>query len=108
MLKVYTGTVRGKYANKLDITVKSGEPAFAPTWEMVMDFKNGYTTPQQYTEIYKNRMRSSYLVYREKWDELLSRDEVVLVCYCPKGQFCHRHILAKILVKLGAQYLGEK
>jgi uncharacterized protein YeaO (DUF488 family) len=52
-------------------------------------------------------MRLSYKENRKRWDELLNQDEVVLVCFCKAGDFCHRVLLAEILVKLGAEYKGE-
>ena len=43
----------------------------------------------------------------EKWDKLLNQNEVVLVCFCKAWDFCHRYLLAEILVKLGCVYKGE-
>jgi hypothetical protein len=41
------------------------------------------------------------------WAALLARREVTLVCYCPTPDRCHRTLLARILERLGARYLGE-
>ncbi len=107
MLKVYTSHYRFKGPNRLDITVKNGIKEFAPTWKMVMGSKNGQVSQEEYTDEYINMMRISYRNNRETWEELLTSDEVVLVCFCPAGEFCHRVLLADILEKLGAEYLGE-
>ena len=44
----------------LDITVKSGDKAFAPTWKMVMGSKQGKITDEEYTHQYTELMRKSY------------------------------------------------
>lgn len=92
----------------LDITVRSGNTAFAPTWDMVMGHKAGRITDKQYIEQYYKMMRHSYRANREDWNAVLAKDEVLLACYCPAGKFCHRHILAQMLVKCGATFKGEK
>jgi len=91
----------------LDITVKSGDKAFAPTWGMVMKHKQGIITDDEYTSLYTDMMRNSYQKNRHRWDELLSLDEVILACYCKADSFCHRYLLRDMLVKCGAEYIGE-
>ena len=61
MLSLYTSRV-GVYKkpDSLDITVKSGDIRFAPKWIDVLQLKSGRITWEQYTEIYKERMRESY------------------------------------------------
>jgi uncharacterized protein YeaO (DUF488 family) len=107
MLKVYTSRINCKDKDKFDITVKTGSKIFAPTWDIVMGLKNGKITQEQYEEEYHRLMVKSYNENREEWNKLLSRDRVVLVCFCRSGDFCHRYLLAKYLVKLGAEYKGE-
>jgi len=107
-MKVWTGRVGYAGSDGLDVTVKSGNKAFAPTWDMVMGHKRGQMSDSEYVERYYTLMRRSYREQRQTWDWLLSQDEVTLLCYCAKGKFCHRTLLAEILVKLGAQYMGER
>jgi uncharacterized protein YeaO (DUF488 family) len=107
MLKVYTSKISYKGENKLNVSIKSGNKIFAPSWEIVMSYKNGKITEEQYTLAYHNMMEISYKRNRTDWEDLLSKEEVVLCCYCSAGTFCHRLLLAKILVKLGAKYQGE-
>jgi len=106
-MKVYTAQFGYREADRLDITVKLGEKAFAPTWDMVMGYKKGELSEVQYKELYLERMRRSYVANRAIWNEILKRDRVVFVCFCRKGEFCHRVLLAKIFEKLGAEYGGE-
>lgn len=75
---------------------------------MVMSLKKEEITREQYIEEYTERMRRSYRENRERWEEILGLDEVVIACYCKPHQFCHRVLLAKMLEKCGAEYLGER
>ena len=107
-LKVYTSTVYGySGADKLDISVKSGTELFAPTWDMVIGLKEGRITEKEYIHKYVELMRQSYINNKSKWDSHLSKQRIVLCCYCKPGEYCHRITLAKILANLGAEYLGE-
>jgi uncharacterized protein YeaO (DUF488 family) len=114
MLKIYT--IQISVARKLnlfadlrflDITVKSGDKAFAPTWKMVMTSKDHNISDEEYTEQYTQLMRESYRQNRKRWDEVLSMDHVILACYCKADSFCHRYLLKDMLVKAGAAYIGE-
>ena len=97
----------GKDSRYLDITVKSGDKAFAPTWKMVMGSKQDRITDEEYTRQYTELMRQSYKTNRECWNEVLNLDEVILACYCKADSFCHRYLLKDMLVKCGAEYVGE-
>lgn len=108
MLSVYTSQYRYSGEDRLDITVKSGNKLFAPSWEMVMGHKNGTLSDEQYISMYYDKMRKSYKNNKKKWQELLDKEQVTVVCFCGKGKFCHRLFFADILVKLGAKYMGER
>ena len=73
-----------------------------------MGTKEGKISWDEYKEMYRRLMRESYHKHKDVWDEVLSRDEVTLVCFCQSGKLCHRYLLAEYLVKLGAEYLGER
>lgn len=55
-----------------------------------------------YKARYTSEMRASYVQQRPAWDALLARSRAVLCC-----EGTHSHLLAQILVKCGAVYLGE-
>jgi uncharacterized protein YeaO (DUF488 family) len=109
-LKVYTSNINYKGKDRLDITVKTGDLDFAPTWDMVMGHKNGTMTDGEYTRRYMDILRISYDKAHDKWLDILSRDEVTFVCYCKTGKlFCHRKILAYIFSRLeDVEYMGER
>ena len=110
-LKLYTAQYRYAGNDRLDITVKGKDPVgkvFSPTWRMVMGSKEGRISWDEYSVLYRNLMRESYQKHLDTWNNLLSRDEVTLVCFCKLGDPCHRYLLADYLVKLGADYFGER
>lgn len=82
-----------------DITVKSGDKVFAPTWEILMEYKNG-GGEDLYTSKFIPLMRQSYQQNKSVWLELCEMDEVCLACYCKSGAFCHRHIIVDMLEKV--------
>lgn len=96
----------------IDITVKGGSP-FGPEWAWVFGTKDGTMTEEEYTNLYLAKMRKLWKEEPEVFLELLSRDRIVLGCYCKPGVFCHRHILVDILLKIAtaldiqATYMGE-
>lgn len=111
-LTVYTGqlgTYRG--SDGLDITLKSSRGlgrTFAPTaWNMVLGVKRGEVSEAQYREWYLDVLRASYRAQQPAWQQLLRQQRIVLLCYCRPDEFCHRHMLADVLSKLGAEAKGE-
>lgn len=88
-------------ARTLDITVKSGHPAFAPTWDMVMGVKSGTLSETEYTIQYNALMRKSMEVNRKVWVEVLKQPAVAFMCYCGHNKFCHRHLLAARFIEFG-------
>lgn len=107
-MKIYTiqmgqwRKAKEKGLDILDTTVKSGEEKLAPTWDMVRTIKDGGGAEDEalYTKMYLAKLKASFLQDREYWKELLSREYVVLACYCKAGTFCHRYILADVLLKI--------
>ncbi len=103
-MKIHTSTVRYAGQDRLDITVKSGDQAFAPTWDMVMGFKNGTISWEEYERQYTALMRQSYAQNTARWLAVLALDEVTLVCYCRDDQECHRRLLAAMLAAVAKKH----
>ena len=113
-LLVYTAQIDGKWketAAALDTTMKSKDPlglVFAPDDpQMVFNLKRGLVSTAAYRTWYLGVLRRSYCGQRTHWEELLARPLVILLCYCRPEHFCHRYLLAEMLITLGAEYRGE-
>ena len=119
------GTARIDYRGRvgqhvLNTTVKSGTglgAVFAPTWKMVMDSKQNTISWQTYIKQYTALMRQRYQANPSAFLEALSRDELIVCCYCKDThattKHCHRYILVEILEKaavhhgIGFEAIGE-
>jgi uncharacterized protein YeaO (DUF488 family) len=103
--EIYTARIDSRDPDRLDITVKSANTSegksLAPTWELVTSHKDGRINDAQYTERYLTLLRGRYARTPEEFEETLARRRVVLVCYCKAGSFCHRHLAAEVLQKIG-------
>lgn len=62
----------------------------------------------KYEQAYTEEMRVSWVDHHRAWRELLARPEATLMCFCPNPDRCHRTVLARLLVKIGATYHGER
>lgn len=97
----------------LDTTVKSGDPVFAPTWEIVDGVKSGRITADEYTHVYRQLMTRSFRIHAARWREVIRGEPVAVACYCAKGKFCHRHLLKDYFQEIcharsiPFEYLGE-
>ena len=95
----------------MDVTVKSAKGyarAFSPTWSMVMDYKNGTLTEAQYTAQY---MKILNAVSVEAWRWLYTQavnGEVVLLCFCRDGQFCHTNFILQYAVEKYPKVFSKK
>lgn len=109
-------TARYNYSgeDRYDITAKSGDRVFAPTWQLVQSIKNSSITWDEYIVQYTELMRSSYRHNKQYWINLLQQSELTLVCFCNNSDYCHRTLLADMFVKVGCInnisiiYHGEK
>lgn len=112
-MNVWTAQYKYPGPHRLDITVKGKDPIgqlFAPTWDMVMAHKNSAKTEadnKAYIEKYHQIIINVIKNHPKEWKELLSRPNLVIVCFCPPGHFCHRHLLVHYLKHYGAIYHGE-
>lgn len=86
-----------------DTTVKSGHPEFAPSWDMVLQVKQGSLSEADYRQQYIALMKASFHSHRASWEALMAQEEVVIGCYCKAGTFCHRYILQEMLLWLATQ-----
>ncbi len=95
----------------LNTTVKSGSglgKIFAPTWDMVLAFKRGDINWQRYTRRYQALLRERYRQHEAAFLEVLSREVVIVCCYCQDShattRHCHRYLLVDILEKVACHH----
>ena len=110
------GTARIDYRGRagqrvLNTTVKSGTglgAVFAPTWDMVMQFKRSEIDWDAYRRLYVQLMRTRFVQHREAFLEALDSDELIVCCYChdthATTRHCHRYLLVEILEKIAAHH----
>lgn len=107
---IQTSQFRYRGEDRLDITSKTRDPfgqLFAPPWGLVQNYKSGYLPKQLYKERYQSLLERNLRDRSDDFDQLLKRERIVLVCFCPPGDFCHRLLAANFLQCLGAWYKGE-
>ena len=86
----------------VDITVKSAigfARRFAPTWNMVMGYKNKSVTETQYSVQYRRILDN---VPPEAWTWLGKQavnGVLTVKCFCRDGQFCHTYLLAAYMAE---------
>jgi hypothetical protein len=114
---LYTSQYRYSGQDRIDITAKGTSEAskmFSPTWTMVMGYKKGLITERQYTKQYYELLINrwhSFNAFKEEMNKIVIQarsSSVTVVCFCPAGNFCHRHLFAKFInynygVKLGGE-----
>jgi uncharacterized protein YeaO (DUF488 family) len=102
----------------VDVTVKSAKGfarSFAPTWSMVMGYKNGTMTEAQYTEQYMKILGAvSVEAWRWLYAQAAEGGEVVLLCYCRDKDasgnrvFCHTRLIIQYAVEKYPKAFGKK
>jgi hypothetical protein len=95
----------------LDVTRKSGMRTLAPTWGLVRNYKAGRIDEAAYEKVYRRLMARSQAEHSIVWDGLLevgAKGKILCFqCYCGRGRFCHRLILAH-MVKEYAEARGHE
>jgi uncharacterized protein YeaO (DUF488 family) len=98
----------------MDITLGTRDPLgrlFAPpSWDFVMGYKAGKINDAEYKKIYLSTITRRYNKMSELFKKVLLKKEVTFVCYCRKGSFCHRVIIAEWFQQqfLDCTYKGER
>ena len=86
-----------------DVTVKSGDKTFAPSWDILMRYKNNSNIAERekiYIKEFTKHMRQSYSLNTKYWIDFLSQEEVAIACYCKSAGFCHRYLLIDMFEKV--------
>lgn len=83
----------------------------APDWKNLLGpHKNGLIDDNEYTRRYialldknKTKILNQYRAIRKRFDGC----NIVLLCWCKKGNFCHRRLLAEWLERNGKERIEE-
>ena len=111
MINIYTTnyTKASRLSNKhyLKVSISLFRPkefhgmqinSFAPTKELLADYKNGLSE-QEYETRYReqiDKLSDIYAFFKIMAKQAKGRD-ILLLCYEKKNAFCHRHILSDII-----------
>ena len=98
---IHTSRYHYNGPDRLDITGKSRDPygqIAEPTWPMVWAWKRGKWTWSQYKRAYRELLFKSEQEHPAEWNNVVLREHVVLVCFCPAFGHCHRYEFAQWLV----------
>jgi hypothetical protein len=114
-LVVYTAHRSYAGRDRLDITIQQQDPEgrlFAPERTAFREYsalkQAGLLTLEAW-DAYETKYRAHMeKVAAEHWERLFSREIVTLVCFCQEASFCHRRLLAEMLVARGGVYRGER
>ena len=86
-------------------------PTVAPGWnDLLGPYKRGEIDDAEYTKRYLGILERNRKKVLEEFRNLVEKypnRSVVLLCWCGKGKFCHRRLLAEWLEKNGAQTIRE-
>lgn len=79
---------------------------FAPSWKLLMSYKEGFISWEEFTKLYKIEMSESYYFNYELFHEIADQlDKVEFICWCNnkrrKDNKCHRFILREVLEHVG-------
>lgn len=106
---VKTGNIPNGY--KL-LSISVGTPPFyegesldcaKPRWSLVHSYKNGFIDEQEYEVLYFTDFQNRAVLIEEHINEIRNGGKFIYLCYCKKDGFCHRHLWAKFLNKLGIE-----
>lgn len=62
-----------------------------------MGHKRKQISDTQYRRGYTALLRQRGEAVRAWYESLQTSEDITLLCFCPEGKFCHRHIIAEML-----------
>lgn len=107
MKKLYTSNYARNSRHPKAISISANAPRWfkgpsypdlAPTWDFLMDYKNGIINDAEYTKRYMTLLTEGRSLDPQKVVDDM-QDGAVMLCYESPSDFCHRHIVAKWLME---------
>lgn len=94
----------------IDVTVKTGKKAvesLKPTWAMVRGYLDFRIDAGTYMNEYAKILAASQTNDRSKWEKTLrNHRNIVFLCHCKRGDFCHRLLLAEEFVTFAVEEMN--
>jgi hypothetical protein len=110
---LYTAQFRYSGPDRLDITANTSSvqgKVFAPGWDLVTPIikaRKRNADPAEMRELEKWYTDEYYNLLLNRWkfdhsafhyvDTFCRHSDLTVVCYCPAGDFCHRHLLLEFM-----------
>ena len=106
-LTVYTADIAYAGEDRFDVSFQGGHFMFSPAKRLLLDFRLGRIDAAGFKRQYFDQLEASFIQHQYTWDEMLSRDRIVLVCSCNSDDdSCHRYALIDFLKQFGVHYAG--
>ena len=72
---------------------------FSPTWKLVNAYRRGEIDEHLYTANYYRLLHNRWPEVEKVIRRMLKDDKkIALGCYCKPGEFCHRRIVAELIL----------
>lgn len=81
-----------------DITVKTGNKLFAPTWEDLIAYRNGEISNEEYSRRYYAKVVPTIRTHPQEWNKMAEHKTFAFACFCKPGNFCHRYLFAMLYI----------
>lgn len=107
-LRVFTADAGYEGDDGIDVSFHGGHFILTPPKPLLIDYKLGRRSREQFQEEYFAFLENSFVQYQHTWDNIvLDKDRIVLVCACNTfDKTCQRFFIIKFLKKFGAVYKG--
>jgi len=114
MKKFYTSNFKNFSRVTNPVSISRKPPAWyagksvtelCPTWNLVSDYKKGHIDSSEYEERYKIELENNGADFNKIIEEL--PEGSTFLCFEEKGQFCHRHLIAKYINETGNAIVEE-
>lgn len=77
-----------------------------PSAELLVEWKASRLNEAEYTQRYREQIKESWQEVKAWLDNLHSKPDQTLLCWEPKGKFCHRNLVAKLVKKYRPDCFG--
>ncbi len=80
--------------------------SLSPSYNLFSDYKGKKITWQQYVWRYRCEMFKMKKVFNKIYNEIISGNDIALVCYCGNKNTCHRTIIGNYFTEIGVNVIN--